>query len=190
MPISVKNGAPVTSQVAGRSKRASAVGFALAAVVIAVTLAASTSGGQTRAIAELPLTTRPAILARAHKLADHLWTCGQSNLHASCARWLHDRGVALLGSDGVNDLLPSPVAGVVQPIHQITLVALGVRLFDNCDLEALAKAAAERQRCDYRHTGVTSTTWTATTIPPGPRVRGEEAVVVSGPDREGRTVAR
>jgi kynurenine formamidase len=79
------------------------------------------------------------------------WNLGRnaSGLHASCARWLHDRGVALLGSDGVNDLLPSPVAGVVQPIHQITLVALGVRLFDNCDLEALAKAAAERKRWTF-----------------------------------------
>jgi kynurenine formamidase len=79
------------------------------------------------------------------------WNVGQSaaGLHASCAKWLHDRQIAMLGSDGVSDLLPSPVEGVVQPIHQITLVALGVRLFDNCDLEALSKAAADRKRWTF-----------------------------------------
>jgi len=79
------------------------------------------------------------------------WNLGQAaaGLHASCAKWLHDRQIAMLGSDGVNDLLPSPVEGVVQPIHQITLVALGVRLFDNLDLEALSKAAADRQRWTF-----------------------------------------
>ena len=72
-----------------------------------------------------------------------------AGLHISCARWLHDREIAMLGSDGVNDLLPSPVDGVVQAIHQITLVALGVRLFDNCDREALSKAAAERKHWSF-----------------------------------------
>ncbi len=72
-----------------------------------------------------------------------------AGLHASCARWLHDREIAVLGSDGVSDVLPSPVAGVVQPIHQIALVALGVRRFDNCDLEALSKAAAEKHRWTF-----------------------------------------
>ena len=55
----------------------------------------------------------------------------------------------MLGSDGVSDLLPSPVGGVVQPIHQLTLVALRVRLFDNCELEALSKAAGERKRWTF-----------------------------------------
>jgi kynurenine formamidase len=79
------------------------------------------------------------------------WNLGQAaaGLHASCAKWLHDRQIAMLGSDGVSDLLPSPVEGVVQPIHQITLVALGVRLFDNLDLEALSKAAADRKRWTF-----------------------------------------
>ena len=82
------------------------------------------------------------------------WNVGQSaaGLHASCARWLHDREIAMLGSDGVSDLLPSPVEGVVQPIHQITLVALGVRLFDNCDLEAIGKASADRKRWTFLFT--------------------------------------
>jgi kynurenine formamidase len=79
------------------------------------------------------------------------WNVGRSaaGLHATCAKRLRDREIAMLGSDGVSDLLPSPVEGVVQPIHQITLVALGVRLFDNCDWEALSKAAADRKRWTF-----------------------------------------
>src|SRR5215472_12808215 len=82
------------------------------------------------------------------------WNVGRNaaGLHASCAKWLHDREIAMLGSDGVSDLLPSPVDGVVQPIHQITLVALGVRLLDNCDLEALSEAAFERKRWTFMFT--------------------------------------
>jgi kynurenine formamidase len=79
------------------------------------------------------------------------WNLGRNaaGLDASCAKWLHDREIAMLGSDGVSDVLPSPVEGVVQPIHQLTLVALGIRLFDNCDLEALSQAASERKRWTF-----------------------------------------
>jgi hypothetical protein len=36
--------------------------------------------------------------------------------------------------------------GVVQPMHQLLLVAMGTPIFDNCDLEALGDAAAKRNR--------------------------------------------
>jgi hypothetical protein len=55
----------------------------------------------------------------------------------------------MLGSDGVSDVMPSQVAGVVEPIHQLMLVAMGVNLFDNCDLEALATACAQRKRWTF-----------------------------------------
>jgi hypothetical protein len=40
---------------------------------------------QTTAIARLPITTRAEIIARAKTFAEHTWTCGASNLHASCS---------------------------------------------------------------------------------------------------------
>jgi kynurenine formamidase len=70
-------------------------------------------------------------------------------LYASCARWMKERGVAILGSDVVQDVRPSRVEGVNQPIHQIALMALGTPLIDNCDLEALAEAAAQRRRYTF-----------------------------------------
>jgi kynurenine formamidase len=67
-------------------------------------------------------------------------------LYASCAKWMKERGVAILGSDVVQDVRPSRVEGVNQPIHQMALMALGTPLIDNCDLEAVAEAAAQRRR--------------------------------------------
>ncbi|MGI8743790.1 MAG: cyclase family protein [Bryobacteraceae bacterium] len=69
-----------------------------------------------------------------------------AGLHASCARWLHDRGIALLGSDGGSDLIPSQVEDVQVPIHQMALVAMGIHLIDQCDLEALSQASEQRHR--------------------------------------------
>ncbi len=69
-----------------------------------------------------------------------------AGLHASCARWLHDRGIALLGSDAAQDVSPSQVRGVGLPIHELALIAMGIHLFDNCDLEQLAREAAKRKR--------------------------------------------
>jgi kynurenine formamidase len=79
------------------------------------------------------------------------WAIGRNSvgLHPSVLPWLRQRGVAMLGSDYTNDLLPSPVAGVDQPIHQVTLVAMGMPLFDNLDLEALGDTAAGHGRWEF-----------------------------------------
>ena len=69
-----------------------------------------------------------------------------AGLHASCAKWLHDRGVAILGGDADPEVAPSQIEGVPVPIHLLTLVAMGMPLFDECDLEELSKQAAQRKR--------------------------------------------
>ena len=70
-------------------------------------------------------------------------------LYASAGRWLKDRDIALLGSDVVQDVRPSRVEGVNQPIHQMFLVAVGTPLFDNCDLEAASDQAAKLKRSTF-----------------------------------------
>jgi kynurenine formamidase len=74
------------------------------------------------------------------------WATGReaAGLHASAVPWLHARDVVMLGSDYTNDVLPSQVEGVAQPVHLLTLVAMGLPLFDNLDLEALAEEAARQ----------------------------------------------
>jgi kynurenine formamidase len=79
------------------------------------------------------------------------WDAGQlaAGLDASCLPWLSERDVAALGSDGVSDVLPSRVDGVGMPIHTVVIVAMGVHLLDNLDLDALATACADASRWEF-----------------------------------------
>jgi kynurenine formamidase len=73
-----------------------------------------------------------------------------AGLHYSCAPWLRERGVALLGCDGVSDFRPHGVEGVRIPMHTLTLVAMGMQLLDNQNLEDLAEACASRRRWEFQ----------------------------------------
>jgi kynurenine formamidase len=82
------------------------------------------------------------------------WDVGSlaAGLDASCLPWLRARDVATLGSDGVSDVLPSRVDGVGLPIHTVVIVAMGVHLLDNLDLDALAAACLEEARWEFLFT--------------------------------------
>jgi hypothetical protein len=58
------------------------------------------------------------------------------------------RGVRL-GCDGVSDVLPSRIEGVNLPIHTVAIVAMGLHLRDNLDLEPLAKACINEKRWEF-----------------------------------------
>lgn len=72
-----------------------------------------------------------------------------AGLHASCARWLKDRDAAILGSDAASDVSPSLVEAVRQPIHQLVIIAMGMPIFDNLDLEAVGEEAARQNRWEF-----------------------------------------
>lgn len=74
---------------------------------------------------------------------------GVAGLHASCAKWIRSRDVAMVGSDAAMDVLPSGIPGVSHPIHLLTLNAMGVHIFDNCDLEAVAQTCAKLKRWEF-----------------------------------------
>jgi kynurenine formamidase len=69
-----------------------------------------------------------------------------AGLDPSVIPWLKQRDIAILGSDHPQYVSPSNLKGAV---HDFALLYLGVHLFDNCDLEALADAAAARKRWDF-----------------------------------------
>lgn len=77
------------------------------------------------------------------------WSGELAGLHVTSARWLKNRDVAVLGSDAAQDVMPSGVDGVRQPIHLLVLVAMGMPILDNVDLEALSKAAEQRKRWEF-----------------------------------------
>ena len=76
--------------------------------------------------------------------SDHL-----AGLHASCALWLKERDIAVLGSDSAGEVRPTGVESMRGPIHTLMIVAMGVHILDNCDLEELSVAAAERKRWEF-----------------------------------------
>jgi kynurenine formamidase len=72
-----------------------------------------------------------------------------SGLHHEAAPWLKERGVALLGCDGVSDVRKQPFTVTTHPIHMLTLVAMGMQLLDNQNLEDVAAACAGRSRWEF-----------------------------------------
>lgn len=85
----------------------------------------------------------------ARRAARGPWSGSFAGLHGSCARWLKDRDVAILGSDAASDVLPSGVDGVSMPLHQLCIVAMGTWILDNCDLEPVSAAAKTRGRWEF-----------------------------------------
>ena len=78
---------------------------------------------------------------------------GLAGLHPECVAWLRERDVAVLGGDGVHDVLPT--SGIDQwpmPIHQCGLAAMGMHLLDNLRLDRLAEACARNERWSFQLT--------------------------------------
>jgi kynurenine formamidase len=74
---------------------------------------------------------------------------GTAGLHATCANWLRAVDIAALGSDSVNDVIPSGIPAFGMPIHTVGLVAMGLWLLDNAYLEELAPACAKLGRWEF-----------------------------------------
>lgn len=71
-----------------------------------------------------------------------------AGMHPDCLSWLHERGVALLGSDAAHDVVPQPFA-VRSPIHVGALVFMGLHLLDNAQLDRLADACRARGSSEF-----------------------------------------
>ena len=78
-----------------------------------------------------------------------------AGLDASVIPWLRQRDVAVIGSESALSVTPFPATSQIPgpddylPVHNFVLVALGMNVFDNCDLDALAEAAASRKRWEF-----------------------------------------
>ena len=75
----------------------------------------------------------------------------QPGFQAACLPWLHERGVAAIGSDIAQDVRPSGYGGrLTMPIHTVGIVAMGLWLIDNCNLEQLGETCAELGRWEFQ----------------------------------------
>ena len=103
------------------------------------------------------LTVRPgdAVFVRTGRWARRAevgpWTISEhaAGLHASTMPWVKSRDISFIGSDAALDVVPSLVADVDLPVHLLTIVAMGIDIFDNQDLEALAETAAALNRWEF-----------------------------------------
>ena len=76
-----------------------------------------------------------------------------AGMHVSVATWLKERDVAVIGCDGVSDVMPSGVADKPNALHELVLVGLGMPILDNLDLDAVAREAAQRKRWTFLFVG-------------------------------------
>ncbi len=73
---------------------------------------------------------------------------GEPGLDPSVIPWLKQRDVALLGGEQAQDAARvGDMPGLA--VHDFALIALGVHLFDNCRLDAVAEAAAAHGRWEF-----------------------------------------
>lgn len=74
----------------------------------------------------------------------------RAGLHPECLTWLHKRQVALLGSDGDNDV--APLAGFeryASAMHSVAIPFMGLPLLDNAELDALSRVCGEERRWQF-----------------------------------------
>lgn len=74
----------------------------------------------------------------------------RSGYQAACLPWLQERGVAMIGSDVAQDVTPAGYKTVSMPIHMVGIVAMGLWLIDNCQLEDLAATCEKLGRWEFQ----------------------------------------
>jgi kynurenine formamidase len=86
--------------------------------------------------------------AKRKREVGHLSANELPGFHAACLPWFHERQVAMIGADMDNDVRPSGYECTL-PVHYVAICAMGMPLIDNCDLEELSAACADRSRYEF-----------------------------------------
>jgi kynurenine formamidase len=73
----------------------------------------------------------------------------KAGLHPTAMRFVAERGVAALGSDGNSDTAPSSTEGVDFPIHVLALTAMGVHLLDYLQFEDVRTVCERTGRWEF-----------------------------------------
>jgi kynurenine formamidase len=73
----------------------------------------------------------------------------RAGLHPQCLPWLHERKIAVLGSDGDNDVHPSEFKRWASAMHSVAIPYMGLPLLDNAELDGLSQVCQEEGRWDF-----------------------------------------
>ena len=74
---------------------------------------------------------------------------GKAGLHPLALSLLHERRIAAFLPDGDGETVPSPVDGVLYPIHPLQITAMGMVCADSLQLEDVAQACEEENRWEF-----------------------------------------
>ena len=77
------------------------------------------------------------------------YQAGSSGPKPEILPFMHERGVAVMGSDTGNDVQPNSYERFSNPVHQVGIVGMGLWILDNAWLDDLAAACAERGRWEF-----------------------------------------
>ena len=78
---------------------------------------------------------------------------GFAGYHSDVAYFIKERGVSFIAGDGPNDVVPTGLPpSVLNPLHRLALVAMGVGIFDNLDFERAAEQAKRLNRYEFLFT--------------------------------------
>lgn len=79
------------------------------------------------------------------------WDTGgaKAGLHPTVARFLAERRIAALGSDGNSDTAPSTTEGIAFPIHVLAINAMGIHLLDYLQFETLVPHCEAAGRWEF-----------------------------------------
>ncbi|KAI9033456.1 putative cyclase-domain-containing protein [Hyaloraphidium curvatum] len=80
---------------------------------------------------------------------DDTGAVGRAGWHPSCIPLFHARSVALISADTAQDAHPHAYPSFRSPVHSVGIVAMGLWLLDNADLEELAKECKARGRWEF-----------------------------------------
>lgn len=69
--------------------------------------------------------------------------------HAAALPWLQEHRVALIAADASQDVGPSGYDALVQPVHAIGTVAMGLCIIDACNLEPLGETCERLGRASF-----------------------------------------
>jgi kynurenine formamidase len=75
---------------------------------------------------------------------------GLPGLAPECLPWIRERDIAVIGTDTGTDQSPARFRGRVRaPVHLVCIVAMGMWIIDNCDLESVAEICADLGRSSF-----------------------------------------
>ena len=74
---------------------------------------------------------------------------GSTACQAACLPLFHERGIAVLGTDTGNDVKPTGYPSLTNPVHQVGIVAMGLWILDNANLDDLAEECRKRGRYEF-----------------------------------------